>query len=184
MIFETEAGVFRAKVPIASSSPVRLLVDPPRDWMPDRPLADHNDLHGPVHYIWTGTEHVVHFVDQLDETPVDEWGRVVRRDRALAPQGANVNFVQVVGPGTDNQPARLLARTFEKGVEAETLACGTGAMASSIAAFLLGEIGRSTVEVQMRGGLLGVGFETENDVISNVYLEGPAEAVFRGSIEI
>lgn len=183
MIFETEAGVFQANVPLDLHSPIRLLVNPPRDWMPERPLAT-GHTHGPVHYIWTGTEHVVHFVDNLDDTPVDEWGSAIRRDRALVPHGANVNFVQVVDPGSESQPALLLARTYEKGVEAETLACGTGAMASSIAAFLLGEIERSTVEVQMRGGVLGVGFKNEGDTISDVYLEGPAEVVFRGSIEL
>ncbi len=131
-----------------------------------------------MHYVWTGTEHVVCFVDDVTSTPVATWGPAIRSDEALDPTGANVNFVQVVSAD------RLIARTYEKGVEDETLACGTGAIAAAVTARLLGRTSRNRIEVSMPGGVLTVGFELTGDVVSDLYLEGPAEAVFRGTIEV
>ena len=184
LVFETDAGVFRALVPHDAAAPVRLYVDPPRHWQPDHPLdADTDAMAGAVHTIWTGTEHAVCFVSSSADAPVGTWGPVLRQDPALAPTGANVNFVEIDEEG-EGGVARLRVRTYEKGVEAETLACGTGAMASALAARLLGRIGSETVEVEMPGGTLTVGFRLDGEAVSKLYLEGPAVTVFRGTLEV
>lgn len=180
--FETDAGVLRADVPADPAAPVRLYLGPPRDYTPGRPLETDLEEAGPGHYIWTGTEHLVCFVASVEATPVTPWGRALRHDPALAPAGANVDFVEVVGE--DDARAHLRARTFEKGVEAETLACGTGALASALVARLQGQIHRDVVDVQMPGGTLTVGFTPDGDTVRDVYLEGPAETVFRGTVEV
>ncbi len=183
--FETDAGVYRATVPPEPDGPVRLFVPPPKHWMPDRQLAaDRSEAAGPVHYLWTGTEHAVCFVDDVEGTPVGAWGPAIRHDQALAPAGANVDFVQILAEGHDEQPAVLQVRTFEKGVEQETLACGTGAVASALAARFLGRIQADSVQVHMPGGTLGVGFHLDDGAVTDLYLEGPARAVFRGTVEV
>jgi diaminopimelate epimerase len=183
MQFETDAGVYRAMVPYEPEAHVRLFVPSPRDWRPSQPLADTLPEAIPaVHYLWTGTEHVVCFLDNVVTAPVQTWGPRIRHDDALAPAGANVNFVQVLEP--ENEIAHLRARTFEKGVEQETLACGTGAMASALAAHLLGHTHARLVHVHMPGGTLGVGFRRDGADITDLYLEGPVETVYRGTVEI
>lgn len=178
MLFETDAGVFRAHVPQDDAADVRLYLAPPKDFAPSIALASVEARSaGDVHYVWTGTEHAVCFVDDVHETPVGEWGPAIRHDEALAPAGANVDFVQI---GAD----RLVARTFEKGVEDETYACGTGAVAAATSARLLGHIDWDRVDVEMPGGTLTVGFKTDGREFSELYLEGPAETVFRGTVEI
>lgn len=184
MTFESDAGPYRAFVPEGADGPVRIYFQPPRHFTPNKQLTGSLASHvGPVHYIWTGTEHVVSFVEDVESTPVDACGRAVRHDEALAPAGANVNFVQVMQNGKSSNP-RLRVRTFEKGVEAETLACGTGAMASALVARLMGLISTDRVDVEMPGGTLSVGFDVDDDGVENLYLEGPAEFVFRGTVEV
>ena len=95
----------------------------------------------------------------------------------FAPEGTNVNFIQVTDKG-------LKVRTFERGVEDETLACGTGVTASAIAAVLKGHFGTSSVNVSARGGNLNVEFKIDNEKITNIWLTGPATFVFEGNIEI
>lgn len=178
MVFETDAGVFQADVPEEETAPVRLYLAPPRHFTPNLKLSKtSSDGLDEVHYIWTGTEHVVSFVDGLQSVPVTEWGRKIRMDQALRPTGANVNFVQING-------GRLRARTFEKGVEAETLACGTGAVAIAATARLLGRTDQDVVEVEMPGGVLTVGLSMKGGEIEGLYLEGPTQNVFRGTVEV
>lgn len=184
MVFESDAGIYRAHAPANPSAPVKIFVQPPRDFTPNKPLAGSLATHvGPVHYIWTGTEHVVCFVEEVESTPVEACGRAVRSDEALAPAGANVNFVQVIQNGKTGR-SKLRVRTFEKGVEEETLACGTGAMASAIVSRLMGHVSSNQVEVEMLGGVLGVGFQMNGNGVKDLYLEGPADFVFRGTIDV
>lgn len=181
LLFESDAGVYRAQVPEDPHGPVRLYVRPPRRYEPAIALAGKEAEQagiGPVHYIWPGVEHVVCFVEDADAAPVAQVGRAIRRDEVLAPAGANVNFVQVLPDGS------LRVRTFEKGVEDETLACGTGALASGLVASLQDRTQAMPVPVDMPGGRLLVGFERDGEKFSEVYLEGPAETVFRGTIEV
>ncbi|HMB92775.1 MAG TPA: diaminopimelate epimerase [Rhodothermales bacterium] len=183
MLFESDAGVYRAIVPAEDDADVRLYVKPPKHWQPNKPLTDASVMPS-IHYLWTGTEHAVCFVDQVRELPVGDWGPVLRHDAALKPNGANIDFVEVLDSGSASSEARLRVRTFEKGVEAETLACGTGAMASALVARFLGHIGADTVVIEMPGGLLRVGFRLDGDVVQDLYLEGPAESVYRGTVEV
>ena len=91
-----------------------------------------------------------------------------------------MNFVEVV----EAEPARVKVRTFEKGVEAETLACGTGALAAAVVPRLLGRLGGDEVEVEARGGTLRVGFRLDGAVVRDLWLEGPAVTVFQGTLEL
>lgn len=183
LLFESDAGVYRAIVPAEEEADVRLYVNPPQHWEPNKPLADAS-VQEAVHYLWTGTEHAVCFVDHVEETPVGTWGPALRHDAALQPKGANIDFVEVLDRGSASSAARLQVRTFEKGVEAETLACGTGAMASALVARFLGHMDADAAVVEMPGGLLRVGFRLEGEAVHDLYLEGPAEVVYRGTVEV
>jgi len=108
-------------------------------------------------------------------------GAWLRQDVVFEPTGTNVNFVEVI----ETEPARVKVRTFEKGVEAETLACGTGAVASALVSRLTGHVGgadRQSVAVEMPGGTLTVGF-TLDDEPRDLTLAGPAETVYEGTLE-
>lgn len=176
LIFDTDAGRYEAYVDVDPSADVRLVLGPHADYG-KRDLAAMDGLPGEAHYIWTGTEHVVVFVPDVDQAPVAETGPVLRADPAISSTGANVNYVEVTGR------AALRVRTFEKGVEAETLACGTGATASAIVACLSGRIAAGRVEVNMPGGRLVVDIQGDPRFPDRLVLEGPAEVVFRGSFE-
>ena len=129
------------------------------------------------YFINTGSPHYIIFSDDVDSINVNEEGKKIRWSENFAPGGTNVNFVQVV----DNV---LKIRTFERGVEEETLACGTGVTASAIAAVLKGHFGTAPINVRARGGDLKVEFKKDNGNITNVWLTGPATFVFEGSINI
>lgn len=120
-----------------------------------------------MHFLDSGVPHVVIFVDDVDVIDVDAIGRYVRNHTHFAPNGTNVNFVSHVG----NQ-ARI--RTYERGVEAETLACGTGVSASAYALHKIHGCS-SPITFQVRSGeLLTVLFEPRNTVIDTLALKGPA----------
>jgi diaminopimelate epimerase len=174
LVFDAEAGRYRVDVPPAGEGGVRLFVPPPRDFR-EVALADGRS----VLFVWTGTQHVVQFVPDLEGVDPAAEAPPVRHDHAFAPAGTNVNFVQVLAED------RLAVRTFEKGVEAETLACGTGALAAAVVARLAGRSGASRFTVEARGGTLEVGFAASGDgEVVDLYLEGPAEVVFTGILEV
>lgn len=178
LAFDTDGGPYRARVEgYDPSGPVELDVPPPRDYGPAAVAGDERVLK-----VWTGTEHAVVFTGDVATADVAGDGPRLRRDPAFAPTGANVNFVEVLDAGAR---ARVRVRTFEKGVEAETLACGTGAMASALAARLDGRVGeaaRQTVAVEMPGGTLTVGFRVDGEAVSDLTLAGPAETVYEGTL--
>lgn len=126
----------------------------------------------------TGVPHAVTFVEEVEAVPVVEMGRLIRYHDAFFPKGTNVDFVQVVSGST------LKIRTYERGVEDETLACGTGAVACAVAAHLLGMVS-PPVEVMTRGGgALGVHFETRGHLgYKEVYLRGDARLVYEGILK-
>lgn len=174
--FETDAGVFRAESPAPGLA--RVYQHALSDYARQDALASLANMDiADAHYIWTGTEHLVCFVDCVADVPATQWGALLRWDEALAPAGANIDFVEVASAD------RLLARTYEKGVEAETLACGTGAIASAVVARMLGRAESDRICVDMPGGRLAVGFPPEDSDMRDIYLEGPAEATFRGTFE-
>jgi diaminopimelate epimerase len=134
-------------------------------------------LVGGNYFINTGSPHYVVFTKELDYLDVYSEGKKIRHSDAFAPGGTNVNFVE---PAPDS----IYVRTFERGVEDETLSCGTGVTASAIAAVLTGHFDSSPVKVMTKGGNLSVEFKAEGDKITNVWLNGPATFVFEGQIEI
>jgi len=128
-----------------------------------------------------GVPHFVIEVAQVDPVPVAEWGVALRRHARFAPAGANVDFVARVSAADGPGPARVAMRTYERGVEAETPACGSGAIASAL--WLAGGGAPSPVEVLTAGGeSLVVSFES---VVGgyDVRLTGPAEVAFSGTWE-
>lgn len=135
---------------------------------------------GPVeiHSINTGVPHAILFVDDADKAYVSDMGREIRFHEAFKPKGTNVNFVQVTGPSS------IRVRTYERGVEGETLACGTGVTAAAIIAHVVRQM-PVPVTVRVQGGdTLKVSFERSGESFQNVLLQGPADVVFTGEITI
>ncbi|MDD4933531.1 MAG: diaminopimelate epimerase [Methylacidiphilaceae bacterium] len=136
--------------------------------------------HGPreVQWIHTGVPHLVVFVQSVEGIDVEELGRELRWLPDFAPEGANVDFVELLGSD------RSAVRTYERGVEAETLACGTGVTASALVAHLAKGLS-SPVSVLVRSGdCLRVLFERSGDRFHGVRLQGPATMVFTGETEV
>lgn len=127
-------------------------------------------------FIYTGTQHHVELVANLEDYPVFNKGKEIRN--SYENPGSNVNFVQQIDDTT------FRVRTFEKGVENETLACGTGVTAVAIAMHKTKKTESNTVSLPVEGGNLEVSFKEENGVYTNVFLIGPAQFVFEGSIII
>src|SRR5262249_2830921 len=127
--------------------------------------------------IMAGVPHFVVPVERVEWVPVEEWGPAIRHHRAFEPAGTNVDFVARLAPG------RLAMRTYERGVEAETLACGSGAMAAAVWAAVGGDA--SPIAVVTAGGdELSVDLAppgSEPDAGWEVSLTGPAECVFAGA---
>ncbi len=125
-----------------------------------------------LNFVNTGVPHVVHFVDDLDSVDVKDLGSHIRNHGEFAPSGTNADFVKVV------DKHNIKVRTYERGVEDETLACGTGAVASAIIA-AESEKMVSPVTVETRSGeKLKVYFDIIDGNFKNVHLEGRAKLVF------
>ena len=129
------------------------------------------------YFINTGSPHYVVFTNDLDNLNVFSEGRELRWSDEFKPGGTNVNFVEVQEDG-------IFVRTFERGVEDETLSCGTGVTASAIASVLSGHFVSAPVNVRTRGGELKVEFEKRSDLITGIKLCGPAAFVFEGTVGI
>jgi len=131
-----------------------------------------------VHFINTGVPHAVVFVADTEAVPLTEWGAALRGHEDFAPRGTNANFAQVLS-------AQLLRlRTYERGVEAETLACGTGVCAAALLHHIATGAS-SPISVSVRGGeTLRVGFAGEVGNFESVTLTGPADFVFDGTISL
>lgn len=176
MILETEAGLIEAKV---NKDNAQINMGVPRDINLDIPL----DLRGRpvrVNSINTGVPHAVIFVEGLDRIDVSGLGREIRYNPKFAPRGTNVDFVE--------QTAKdfIKVRTYERGVENETLACGTGSVASSLITFLKNphpknNKGNFTMRVlTLSTEVLKVHFDFLKEKIFNVWLEGKARVVYEG----
>ncbi len=127
-------------------------------------------------FAYTGTQHHVELVNDLNSFPVFEKGKEIRY--SYANPGSNVNFVEQI----DNSTFRV--RTYEKGVEDETLACGTGVTAVAIAMHKTKKTQENTINLPVEGGNLQVSFTEKNGNYTNVFLTGPAQFVFTGKVEI
>jgi diaminopimelate epimerase len=172
--FETPAGVITATL---RGDQVSLAMSQPG------PFADGIELDAAghkltVYWINTGVPHAVVLDDNLESTDVHALGAALRHHHHFQPRGTNVNFVRQLGPQD------LAIRTYERGVEAETLACGTGVVASALTiAALTGA--ESPIRVLVKGGdTLTVDFLRAGEGFSYVVLTGPADFVFEGEIAV
>jgi diaminopimelate epimerase len=173
--FETIAGILTAEI---VEEEVRIAMSEPKDLELKAPV-EIEGLEVDLHFLNTGVPHVVGFVDDLENFDIVKNGRAIRRHPHFSPNGTNVNFVKILGPD------HIAIRTYERGVENETLACGTGMVASALVHHLLNGA-ESPVKVDVEGGdTLTIGFEKIDDTtFSKVTLTGPADFVFEGEIEI
>jgi diaminopimelate epimerase len=172
LTFETLAGVLSAQV---NGKRVKLEMTRPFGLKLDEKIS----IEGKemvLSNINTGVPHAVFFLDGIDEADVFKIGRAIRFHPHFAPAGTNANFVRCEGP------SQLTVRTYERGVEDETLACGTGVVASAlIAAFK--RLVKSPVFVKTRGGeTLNVHFEIEADEVKKVFFEGDVHIVYEAEM--
>lgn len=130
------------------------------------------------HFINTGVPHVIYLSKDLDHEDVDRIGRTTRYHDLFKPAGTNVNFIQI------QNRHKLRIRTYERGVEGETLACGTGSVAAALIAGSLGAV-LSPVEVATWGkGKLIVSFERSGDEFNTIHLEGEARVICEGVLHL
>ena len=172
--FETPAGVIAAAL---QDGGVTLRMSDPKDLRLGLAFrAAGQDLLG--HYVDSGVPHVVIPMSEISEVDVRTIGSAVRHHQEFVPRGANVNFLERLGNRS------IAIRTYERGVEDETLACGTGVVASALIFSAFEKI-EGPIKVRVRGGdELEVGFEKNDDRFTNVTLHGPADFVFEGTMDI
>jgi diaminopimelate epimerase len=173
MTIDTIAGILKAEI---IEDNVKLGMTDPKDWRLNKTLAISGQS---VEYgfVNSGVPHVVVEVEDLAACNVQELGSCIRYHEDFAPAGTNANFIYVTGAQS------LSIRTYERGVEDETLACGTGIVASSLIAAKAGRV-KQPVDVTVAGGdLLSVDFGLTEDGAENVTLLGPAVHVFQGALE-
>ncbi|PYK36842.1 MAG: diaminopimelate epimerase [Verrucomicrobia bacterium] len=172
--FETPAGVISAEL---MDNLVTLQMTEPADLRLNVPLRVAKEDKA-IHFINTGVPHVVIPVPQVDDVDVQRDGAAIRCHEMFSPKGANVNFIEKRGAN------KIAVRTYERGVEDETLACGTGVVASALI-FAATEDANGPIGVLVRGGSeLQVGFEKAGTKFKNVTLTGLADFVFEGTIDV
>ena len=173
MKIETLAGILKADI---VGEEVKVKMTDPADLR----LGFSLDVDGQdevANFINTGVEHVVIFVNDVDSVNVVKTGSKIRYHKQFAPRGANANFVEL----TDKENIKV--RTYERGVENETFACGTGATASAIIAGMLKGV-TSPVRVKTKGGcFLKIFFKLKEHVVSDVYMQGDAQISYEGTVE-
>jgi len=173
--FQTLAGLQEAQI---EDGRVNLKLADPKDLQLDVEIELGHEV-VTAHFINTGVPHAVLIVDDVKGVDVVELGRAIRWHEKFQPAGTNVDFVSRC------DKVSIFMRTYERGVEDETLACGTGAVASAIVAYLKGIVEESKVCVRTRGGtILAVRFEVKGGSVKDVWLEGDAEFVYEGKIII
>ena len=172
MTFETLVGPVSAEV---KGRTVKILMPVPSDLSLDLDI-DHMPGWKSVDFINTGVPHVVIGVENLSDHPVTEQGRAIRYHNRFSPEGTNANFVKARGPD------QIEISTYERGVEDETLACGTGSIAAALVASARGTV-NSPVKVKTRGGeILTIHFKRKGDLFEQVWLEGSTSIVYRARL--
>jgi diaminopimelate epimerase len=175
LTFETTAGVIEAEF---RGERVSIRLTEPRDERLNLSVPLQSAGTTTIHSLNTGVPHAVIFVPDADRAMVSTVGPEVRRHPVFGSRGTNVNFVQVLGPGA------IRVRTFERGVEGETLACGTGVTASALIAARVHGF-PSPIRVRVQGGDdLEVSFAQTEGRFTDVQLCGPADFCFTGRVEI
>jgi diaminopimelate epimerase len=170
--FETKAGIIRAEV-IGE----RVKLEMPQPSSPELDYAVEVDGEAlMVNSVTVGVPHVVIWVPDVEASPVFERGRAIRYHERYAPAGTNVNFVQKIDDGS------FAIRTYERGVEDETLACGTGSVATALVAASEG-MTASPALLHTRGGeTLRIHFEQSDDGFHSIYLEGEVRVIYEGRL--
>lgn len=170
MGFETLAGMIEAEV---AGEVVRLKMSDPTDLRREVRILIENENYI-AHFVNTGVPHTIIYVEDLDSWDVKRLGREIRHHKTFAPKGTNVDFVEVLEGNI------LRVRTYERGVEDETLACGTGVVASGIISAALKNFKSPVVCLTKGGDKLKIYFRRNGDSFNDVYLEGGAREVFSG----
>ncbi|MDW8066203.1 MAG: diaminopimelate epimerase [Aquificaceae bacterium] len=169
--FETLAGVIRAWI-TEGGKRVKVQLTKPYGYRDVVLEVEGRKIEGS--FINTGVPHFVSLAEDIENIDVKKLGRAIRFHREFEPKGTNVNFIKPVSP------KGIIIRTYERGVEGETLACGTGATASAIVAHIKGLVREKPVEVYTKGGeLLRIDFD---EAYQEVFLEGGVCKVFEGFI--
>ncbi len=132
--------------------------------------------YGDDQFINTGSPHYISFRNNIEKLDVFEEGKEIRYDERFSPDGTNVNFVEIMNDSS------ISVRTYERGVEDETLSCGTGVTAAALGASVKGIL--SPVTINTLGGVLKVTYEKGEKGFQKIYLSGPATPVFEGRLEI
>jgi diaminopimelate epimerase len=172
MAFETLAGLIRADI---RGENVTIQFPIPKDLRLGLKVpVDGKTYEG--HFLNTGVPHLVYFVSDLEKAEVVSLGRKSRYHEIFRPAGANVNFISV------RTPRRIEMRTYERGVEDETLACGTGAVASALIAGALGKVESPVQLKQWSGQMLEVAFDWDGTRFGRVTLSGDARLVYEGRL--
>ncbi len=131
-----------------------------------------------IHFVDTGVPHTVVIIDSLKDCNVKDIGRQIRNHKLFSPKGTNVNFISYKSGNA------IEVRTYERGVEDETLSCGTGSTASALVAASLKNL-KSPVQVHTQSGeSLKVYFFKQNGSFQEVYLEGPVKTIFEGRVHL
>lgn len=173
MAFETDAGIIEA---IVTGDTVKVQMTEPKDLKLDYSISLKN---GPLNLcsVNTGVPHAVVAVEDPDNFDVVGVGREIRYHEAFQPAGTNANFIGTSDDGT------LIIRTYERGVEDETLACGTGSVAAALVANAM--IGKeSPLALRMRSGaILTIHFAKQGDRYADIYMEGDARIIYRGELQ-
>ncbi len=170
MRIDTIAGIIEAEV---SKDKVRLKMSDPKDIRLDFNIPVEGKNYK-VSFVNTGVPHTVIFVEDLEKWDVKRLGRAIRYHKLFAPKGTNVNFVEI------EKENSIRVRTYERGVEDETLACGTGVTASAIISGASKKFKNPIICLTKSGDKLRVYFDRVGDNFKNVYLEGSAKVVFYG----
>lgn len=165
MNFETKAGIIDAYV---KNFNVKVKLTKPHSFRQNIKIS-YNNQEFDIYFINTGVPHAVIFVNDINNINVNEIGRYIRFHKEFEPAGTNVNFVKVI------DKRNIVIRTYERGVEQETLACGTGATASAIISSFVSQM-EEPINVLTKGG------EKLKVYLSPVYLEGKIKPVFKGEL--
>ncbi len=171
MCFETKAGIIEAQ--IINDKKVKIKMSNPFDLKKDLELK----INGKVlegSFINTGVPHTVIFTSRVKSVEVEKIGRKIRRHKMFAPEGTNVDFVSL------KNKTSIYLRTYERGVEAETLSCGTGSAASAIIAGLKKGLKSPVKVITQSGEIYTIYFRIKKEGIKEVYLEGPVAISYEG----
>lgn len=129
------------------------------------------------YFLDTGSPHHICYTNGIQDLNVVEEGRAIRYSDPYGEKGANVNFLEEVDAST------IKIRTYERGVENETLSCGTGVTASALSLAVKNDLVEGEIDVMAMGGELKVSFKKEGDTYTDIWLTGPAKQVFKGEVK-